>query len=190
MIKKRFFSSLERIPIVASVKDEETLAVALQSECEIIFTLYGDVCSIAAIVETGKKAGKTVIVHFDMIDGLSSREIAVKFLKENTRADGIISTRAGIIKAARDLNMIAIQRCFLIDSIAMENFKKHVIGNYADAVEVLPAVMPKIIRRITSFCDIPLIIGGLILDKEDVVLGLESGAVAVSSTNPDIWTML
>jgi glycerol uptake operon antiterminator len=189
-MKEVFFQSLVKIPIVASVKDDENLRAALESECEIIFTLYGDICNIGSITETIKDAGKIAIVHIDLIDGLANREIAVRFLREYTAADGVISTRAGIIKAAREQGFIAIQRCFLIDSMAMENFKKHVAGGYADAVEILPAVMPKIIRSITAFSNIPLIIGGLLLDKEDVVSGLEAGAVAVSSTNRAIWTML
>jgi glycerol uptake operon antiterminator len=188
--REKFFASISEIPIVASVKDEDSLQAALRSECEIIFVLYGDLCSIGQIVQQIKDTGKTAIVHIDLIDGLSSREIAVKYLRENSSADGIISTRPGMIKAAREQNLLAIQRYFLIDSIALENFKKSVGSGCADAIEVLPAVMPKVIKHILSFCPIPLIIGGLIMDKEDIIAGLESGAVAVSSTNPDIWTML
>jgi glycerol uptake operon antiterminator len=188
--KETFFQSLATIPIVASVKDEESLQAALVSECEIIFTLYGDICNIGKITRTIKAAGKIVIVHSDLIDGLSNREIIVRFLKEYTEADGLISTRAAIIKVAKEQGIIAIQRCFLIDSMALENFKKHVASGYADAVEILPAVMPKIIKKITTYSSIPLIIGGLLLDKDDVVSGLEAGAVAVSSTNKEIWTML
>lgn len=189
-MKKEFLSCLRLVPIVASVKDEAGLREALKSECEIIFVLYGDLCSIGKIVNIIKANKKIAIVHIDLIEGLANREIAVKYIKENTLADGIISTKSGIIKAAKEIGLIAIQRFFVIDSIALKNFEKQVGNGYADAVEILPAVIPKIIKRIVSSHVIPIIIGGLISDKEDVMTGLESGAVAVSSTNPKIWFLL
>lgn len=49
--------------------------------------------------------------------------------------------------------------------------------------------MPKVIRKITASCRLPIIAGGLISDKEDIMLALQNGAAAVSSTNQDVWTM-
>lgn len=189
-MKNDFLTKLNEIPIVASVKDEVGLNHALVSECGVVFIIFGDLCSIGRIVHKVKESGKVAIVHIDLIDGLASRDITVRFIKENTAADGIISTRPGIIKAAKELGLIAIQRFFLIDSLALENFKKQAGHEYADAIEILPAVMPKIIRKIVDSSHIPVIIGGMISDKEDVMLGIQSGAVAVSSTNKDIWFLL
>ncbi|WP_352427367.1 glycerol-3-phosphate responsive antiterminator, partial [Enterocloster asparagiformis] len=36
---------------------------------------------------------------------------------------------------------------------------------------------------------IPIIAGGLIADKEDVMNALEAGALAISSTNQKVWLM-
>ena len=49
--------------------------------------------------------------------------------------------------------------------------------------------MPKIIRRVCGVTNKPVITGGLITDKEDVTNALSAGAVAVSTTNPDVWAM-
>jgi glycerol uptake operon antiterminator len=35
----------------------------------------------------------------------------------------------------------------------------------------------------------PVIAGGLISDKEDIISALGAGAIAVSSTNPAVWNM-
>ena len=51
----------------------------------------------------------------------------------------------------------------------------------------LPGVMPKIIRKLASEMEVPLIAGGLITDKEDVINALSAGALAVSTTLSDIW---
>ena len=58
-----------------------------------------------------------------------------------------------------------------------------------DLIEVLPGLMPKIIRRVSQAAGKPVIAGGLISDKEDVTAALGAGAVAVSTTNPAVWKM-
>ncbi|MGL5578401.1 MAG: glycerol-3-phosphate responsive antiterminator, partial [Fusobacteriaceae bacterium] len=55
-----------------------------------------------------------------------------------------------------------------------------------DAVEILPGVMPKIIKKLSEEIDTPLIAGGLISDIEDIEIALNSGAIAVSTTKIDI----
>ena len=54
----------------------------LTSDSRIIFILYGDIVTISDIVETVKSAGKLAIVHLDLINGLSSKEVAVDFLQK------------------------------------------------------------------------------------------------------------
>ncbi|KIR03012.1 Glycerol uptake operon antiterminator regulatory protein [Lachnospiraceae bacterium TWA4] len=49
--------------------------------------------------------------------------------------------------------------------------------------------MPKIIKKLTKNLSIPLIAGGLISEREDVVAALNAGAIAVSSTNQAVWNM-
>ena len=176
-------------PIIAAVKDDKGLERALLTDCRIIFLLYGNVCSVSGLVERIKSDHKLVMVHIDLIDGLSSKDVAVAFLRQNTQADGVISTKTAIVKAAKEQGLLAIQRFFLIDSLAMANFQKYTEVQAADAIEILPATMPKVIRKITAACRLPIIAGGLISDKEDILLALQNGAAAVSSTNQEVWTM-
>lgn len=176
-------------PIIAAVKDEDGLEKALLTECRVIFLLYGSVCNVGKLVERIKSAGKLAMVHIDLIDGLSSKDVAVSFLGQNTQADGIISTKPALVKAAKEQGLLAIQRFFLLDSLALANFQKYAEMNVADMIEILPATMPKIIRKITAASRLPIIAGGLITDKEDIMLALQNGATAVSSTNQAVWSM-
>ena len=48
-MKNEFIEKLENNPVIAAVKDDKGLEKALTTECEIIFILYGDICSIANI---------------------------------------------------------------------------------------------------------------------------------------------
>ena len=92
-MNKLLMEQFEDCPVIAAVKDEEGLRACLDSEIRIVFVLYGDICSISGIVGRLKDAGKTVIVHLDLISGLSGKEIAVSFIHSTTAADGIISTK-------------------------------------------------------------------------------------------------
>ena len=82
----------ESSPIITAVKDEQGLEKALKTESPVVFLLFGNICSITGLVDQVKNSGKIAIVHVDLIQGLSSKEVAVDFIRQNTRADGIIST--------------------------------------------------------------------------------------------------
>ena len=73
--------------------------------------------------------------------------------------------------------------------MALRNVERHFSPDAADLIEVLPGLMPKIIRKICISTGKPVIAGGLISDKEDVTGALGAGAIAVSSTNPAVWNM-
>ncbi len=182
-----FKEAIENTPIIPAVKDEESLEVCLKSDSSVIFILFGDICGIADIVERIKEKGKLAMVHMDLIAGLGSKEVSVDYIKKRTRADGIITTKPILVKRAKELGLAAVLRFFIIDSMALANLSRQTREARPDCIEVLPGVMPKVIRKITKENKIPLIAGGLISDKEDVCNALDAGAVAVSSTNTKIW---
>lgn len=180
---------LENSPVIAAIKNDQGLTQCLSCNCKVVFVLYGSVNSIADIVYRLKESGKVVFVHIDLLDGLSAREAAVDFLVQNTRIDGIISTKPSLIKYARSLDYLAIQRFFVLDSLALENIRKADLNDSADLIEILPGLMPKIISKLSVELSKPIIAGGLISDKEDIITALAAGAIAISSTNQDVWFM-
>lgn len=188
-MNKRFAEEVEECPVIAAVKDMSGLRRCMESESKIIFVLFGDICNIREIVKTMKDGGKTVIVHVDLINGLSSKEVSVDFIKNHTEADGIISTKLTLIKRAKELGLFTVFRFFVIDSLAFENIKKQGEAARPDFIEILPGVMPKVIRRILSITSVPIIAGGLINDKDDVMEALSAGAVSISTTNQEVWFM-
>ena len=182
-MKKEFKEALEDSPIIAAIKDDEGLKKCVESDSRVIFILYGDIITIPNIVATVKAAGKIAMVHIDLITGLSSKEITVDFLKKYTQADGIITTKPNLIKHAKELGFYTILRLFLIDSMAYENIDRQVKNAKPDVIEVLPALMPKIVSKVCRLSPIPVIAGGLVSDKEDIMSILDTGVVSISSTN-------
>ena len=187
--KRKFRVILEDCPVIAAVKDETGLKECLYSESQIIFLLFGDICSVGRYVEIAKSAGKMVFVHMDLINGLGNKEVAVDFIREHTGVDGIISTKPQLVKRAKELGLFGILRIFVIDSMAFGNIEKQCASLVPDAVEILPGLMPKIIKKLCSTVNVPIIAGGLISDKEDVMNALTAGAVAISVTNQRVWFM-
>lgn len=92
---------LRQNPVIAAVKDNASLQLAIDSECQFISVLYGNICTISNIVKKIKNAGKYAFVHVDLLEGASNKEVVIQFLKLVTEADGIISTKAPMLKAAR-----------------------------------------------------------------------------------------
>jgi glycerol uptake operon antiterminator len=181
-----FLDLLQRTPVILAVKSMEELEKSLGGNSNIVFVLFGDILNIPVIVSKIKDAGKVALVHIDLIDGLAARDIAVDFLLEHTPADGILSTKANLVKHAKTRGLLTVQRFFVLDSMALINIEKQFPLDYADAVEILPGVMPKIIHKIAEITKKPVIAGGLISDKEDVRHAIEAGAVAVSSSNIEL----
>ncbi len=185
---QRLYEALQRNPIIAAVRDDGGLEACLREDVQVVFVLYGDLCSISGIISRIKAAGKLAIVHADLISGLSAKEISVDYLHRNTQADGIISTRANLIQRAKELQMMTILRVFLIDSMAYET----ALGAKnlrPDAIDILPGLMPGMIRKLHQATGLPVLTGGLITQKQEVLQALDAGALAISSTVPAVWQM-
>ena len=191
MKNREFINKIEINPIIAAVKNDEGLATALTEDVEIIFVLYGDICTIPGIVKKIKQAGKVAMVHVDLITGLNnSKDVCLDFIKNNTEADGIITTKSNLIAHAKELELNTVLRYFILDSMALQNIEKQAKspGVRPDIIEFLPGiVLPKMIKRINKVSRVPIIAGGLIADKEDVMNALDAGALAISTTNEMVW---
>ena len=103
--------------------------------------------------------------------------MAVDFLQKYTNADGIITTKPTLIKRAKELGLFTILRLFLIDSMAYENIDRQVKSSRPDLIEILPALMPKVIAKVCQSTS----------EKEDILALLDAGATSISSTNEKIW---
>ena len=176
MNKRLHFFETE--PIIAAVKTEEQLMRALTSECNIISFLFGNICNIPKLV------------HLDLINGLASKEIAADYIRSFTRADGVLSTKPPILRHAKEIGLITVLRVFVLDSLALDNIEKLRAACNPDLIELVPGLMPKIIRQVHSLHRTPLIAGGLIRDKEDTMSALSAGAISISTSCEEAWQEL
>ena len=178
---------MRKNPIIAGVKDINKFDDALNSDCDIIFLLCGSIFNIKDFVLKAKEKNKMIFIHVDLLDGFSKDAVALKYIYDEIKPDGIISTKNSQLKAAKSLGFLTVQRIFIIDSLSISTAIKASQMINPDAIEIMPGIMPKITKRMSEELDVPVIVGGLISEKEEVENALRSGALGVSTTAKEIW---
>lgn len=180
---------LQSAPVIAAVRKPGELDAACASGAEILFLLHAEVSDLAQTVGRAKDAGKCVFLHFDLIEGLSEDAAALRFVKRNTAADGIISTRTGVIRTAKEMGFHTVQRFFVVDSQAEETVLRTVPSSQPDFIELMPGLITPVIRRLADVLTVPVIAGGLIETKAQIVELLSAGASGVSVGKRELWNV-
>lgn len=178
---------MEASKVIPSILREEQIAAAMQAHSLRVNLMFGNINTIGSVIAALHRAHKQVFVHVEMIAGLDHDRNAVQFVAESMRADGIISTRGQMIEAAQQLRCRCVQRVFAIDTAAMQTALRTVRKNNPDEVEVMPGLMPSVIRQMKAAVKKPVIAGGLIHTAEDAAQALESGADFVSTGFAPLW---
>ena len=180
---------IEENPIIAAVRNESDLDEAIASQVTTIFLLHADIFNLSRMVDRVKAAGKTVLIHVDFLEGLGRDNKAIDYICEIIKPHGIISTKSSSIKYALEKDMFTIQRFFLIDSLSYDNSIKTIQSIKPDMIEIMPGVMPVVIKRILGRLSVPLIAGGLIETKEEIMEILNAGALGASTGKKQLWNL-
>ncbi|HZK25912.1 MAG TPA: glycerol-3-phosphate responsive antiterminator [Thermoclostridium sp.] len=187
MDHKAIISNIEQNPIIAGVRDENMLQQAIMSPVSTIFLLHANIFNIKPMVDKIKDSGKCVMIHLDFLDGIGRDNCAMDYICGIIKPDGIISTKNNNIRHANSKGMFTIQRFFLIDSTAYETSVKTANAIKPNMVEILPGIIPKMLARVSQRLPMPIIAGGLVSTKEDVLEVLNSGALAASTGRSELW---
>ncbi|WP_093131619.1 glycerol-3-phosphate responsive antiterminator [Salinibacillus kushneri] len=172
------------VPALRNIKDFEKM---LESEHEFLVFLETRISQLRSLVKYAHKQKKKVFIHADLVQGLKADEYGIEFLINEVKVDGIISTRGNVITLAKKHRIFAVQRLFVLDSHALEHNLKICNRVKPDCIEVLPGIIPKIIQEVHEQTGIPIIAGGLIRTNQDIEEALGNGAVAVTTSNRDLW---
>ena len=174
-------------PVIAAVRDESALAAALDSRCVAVFFLGGSLLSLPGWVEAAKRAGKAAFAHVDLLQGVKADAAAIEWCKQAMPLDGVISTRAPLLKIARGMGLITIQRLFLVDSSSLATGIRLMHASPPDMVEVLPGLVGKAIRTLKIELGRPVIAGGMITEEEEAGRALRAGAIAISTSRVSLY---
>ncbi len=179
-------NTLESNPIISAVTDE-TFEKALKSPVEVIFYLEANLLTLKDKIDTAHKFEKYIFIHIDLAEGLGKDKAALHYLLK-LGADGIITTKTHLIKAAKDMGILAVQRFFTLDTKGIKNVQDVISAIKPDMIEIMPGIVTKIIK-LFSGGEIPIIAGGLIETKAEVTAAISNGALAVSTGKEELWYM-
>lgn len=177
---------LEDNPVIASTYDD-LWESAITSQAQVIFYLSANILSLEERATAAHEAGKVLLVHADLAEGIGKDGSGMKYLMK-CGVDGIISTKAYLIKLAKECGLITIQRMFLFDSKGTENIIDMVKGTAPHFMEIMPGVIEKEIIRFSKGRT-PVIAGGLIETKVEATKALRCGAIAVSTGKQNLWSI-
>lgn len=173
------------LPAAKSMKQFEQI---LSSSYEYGVFLDTHIAQLKNIYKMANQHQKKMFLHADLVHGLKNDEYAAEYLCQEIKPHGIISTRGNMILKAKQKGVIAIQRVFMLDTIALEKSYALLQKTQPDYIEVLPGVVPHMIKEVIERANIPVFAGGLIRTADDVEQALAAGATAVTTSNDHLFT--
>lgn len=189
-MEKRTISGKTVSPIVMAIRDFKEIPAVIKAPHKTVFLLAGTLNTIGDAVRTVREAGKDAFIHFDLIDGLGKDAHALRWVAESVKPTGIVTTRGPLIGQARSLGLATVQRMFLLDSQSIQTGLHIVKEVKPDFLEVLPGLIPEVIAQLVQKSACPIIAGGLCKTIAHYKAAREAGAVAMSTSDRDLWQYL
>jgi glycerol uptake operon antiterminator len=183
------YDILESNPIIGALPHMVLPNEKELEKVEVFFLLSGSVMEIHERVAFLKGLGKKVFIHADLIEGLAKDTIAIDYIKTHIKPDGIMSTRSNLLRHGKEVGLITVQRIFVIDSLSFESGIKMIENYKPDFVEVMPGIVPSAISELREKISPPIIAGGMIKKKTDVIEALKAGAIAISTSKRELWDL-
>ena len=179
---------MEKVKVIAAVRDSEQLLLAANSGADMIFMLTPNITKLKSHIEIAHNAGKKLFVHIDLAEGIGKDEYGIQFVRD-LGADGIISTRTNMIRIAKKIGMYTIQRFFIVDSHSVETTIESAKVSKADMIEIMPGTISKVIENLKKELDMPIVAGGLIETTKEIEDAHICGATAISTGKKEFWEM-
>ncbi|WP_027416663.1 glycerol-3-phosphate responsive antiterminator [Aneurinibacillus terranovensis] len=174
---------------VIAATEQTGFSEAINSNASAVLLMHGKLTDLMDERFQGKRQGKPLFLHADLIKGLSSDKEAFRFLSHYVQPTGVVTTKSPVIRAAKKEGLVTIQRVFLIDTTSLQTAIQNIKENEPDAIEIMPGIAPSIISFIKEHISQPIISAGLIWSINQVNDALEAGADAVSLSKSELWNV-
>ena len=184
MTIQELIDCLEQNPVIAAI-GEDKWEEALTSPAQVLFHLSAELTTVKERIRQAHAAGKLLLVHIDLAEGIGKDRVGIRYLA-SCGVDGIISTKAQLIRYAKEQGLLTVQRFFALASKGMESIEDMLRVTCPHLMEIMPGVIGKAIRRFSQG-RVPVIAGGLVQTKQEVTEALGCGATAVSTGQQSLW---
>ena len=172
------------LPAIRKIEDIEKM---LSSNYEYLIILDMHVSRLKPIFQLAEANHKKLIIHLDLVHGLKSDEYSTEYICQEYKPFGLISTKGSVILKARQKGVKSIQRLFVLDTSSIEKSFSLIERTKPDYIEVLPGIMPKVIKEIRNRTQKEVFAGGLIDTVEEVEQAYEAGAITITTSNKKLW---
>ncbi|HWQ73112.1 MAG TPA: glycerol-3-phosphate responsive antiterminator, partial [Desulfitobacteriaceae bacterium] len=172
---------------VLAACDGNNLNQALQSDAASIILLNANINLLLSREYKENCRRKPIFIHFDLLKGLSDDKESLRFLKKYVNPFGIVTTKNIVARSAKKEGLTIIQRIFLIDTTSFKKSLEAIAENKPDAVEIMPAIAPSIVKRYKEHVNVPIILGGLISQESQIAEAFKNEADAVSLSKSELW---
>jgi glycerol uptake operon antiterminator len=173
-------------PIIAAVRAEDDLDFALEAPVEVVFLLNSSILSLHNTAARTHSAGKKLFVHMDFAEGVGRDKAGLQFVG-SCGVDGVLSTRSGLVRLAHECGLITVQRFFIVDSHSVDTAVDSIRATNPDMIELMPGIVLRAISSFKAKVSMPIIAGGLIETKSDIIEALSAGASAISTGKKELW---
>jgi glycerol uptake operon antiterminator len=183
-------SLLQRSRIIPAIRGPEYIKAALASPSVIVWLLYGTPLTLPEIVRQVRSAGKLPVANLDLLTGFAQDADGIELLAAEGVA-GVVSTRQSALRAARAQGIIAVQRTFIVDSIAVNNIIRALQHFLPDAVELLPAAAAQfcVSTLRTAQPQLPIIATGLVTTMRQVDDLIRCGVSSAATSDVSLWVL-
>lgn len=186
-----FNDVLTKSRIVPAVKHLEDLPEVLNYPwVSVAILLGGDINTLEETLKIRRKfPDKCLLVHIDLIDGIGKDASGIRYLKR-LGLEGVVSVKWQLLRYAKENKMLTVQRLFLVDSEAIRTSLKVIKQTSPDAIEIMPATVPKFaIDELHKATSVSIIGGGLLRTEDDVRKALGNGLTSVTSSRRNLWNL-
>lgn len=164
----------------------------LLADASILFLQGGELVELPATLnrlKRGPTLNMPIMLHIDLLAGLTSDEAGLRYLAELKGIDGVITVRAHLVAQARRLGLASILLLFLQDGRSVERGLHLIEQSKPDMVELVPGAAALETAAQFERVPVPRIAGGLIRTPNLVRRLLDSGCTAVSSSSSKLWEL-
>jgi len=186
-----FKEALRESRIVPAVKHLEDLAEVLNIPwVSVVILIGGDINDLEEVLKIRSRyPEKYLLAHVDLIEGVGKDEAGMRYLKR-LGLEGVVSVKWQLLRYAKENKLLTVQRLFLVDSEAIRTGLKVIKKLTPDAIEILPATVPKFaIDEFHKVTDLSILGGGLLRTEADVHTALSNGLTAVTASRRNLWKL-
>ena len=177
-------------PVIPALRSLSDISAAAAAPSRVVYLLAAALSTLDEYLHVLRQQDKEVVVNLDLFAGLSRHEESVAYVAASGCA-GIISTHTDVLNTARNHGLYAVQRTFVIDSDSVSSTMRSLRRFVPDALELLPApVAPRVLPALREdYPNVAAVGGGLISGLQEADSLIRQGLDAVSTGNPQLWSI-